>query len=165
MIRSRYLLLIIVPILLVTYTNCGQFKSVGELAGNLTSSCVAKIRATSKIALASSVCSDLASFKCDRRVFKPGISDVKTTMTECVRLKSGEDACVPVTTFSFDTEGAREGAAPGAFDEGGEYNRTEYQCMNAVVLRQNITVVSTDATSLSDALSDAITSCHEKGAK
>jgi hypothetical protein len=165
MFRARYLLIVIIPILLVTYTNCGQFKSVGELATILTSTCVSKIRATTKVAFASSVCSDISSFKCDRRVFKPGAVDEKTTKQECTRLTSGEEVCVNVTTYSFDTAGAREGASPGAFDEGGEYNREEYQCMNGLVLRQNVTVVSEDAVSLSEALSKAISSCHEKGVK
>lgn len=169
MLPPRYLLIIIVPILMVTYTNCGKFESVGEIASNLSSSCVAKIRETAKVAFASSVCADVSSFKCDRRVFKPGVVDGKSTKQECVKLVTGDgagdEACVEVTTHSFNTDAAREGAAIGAFDLGGEYNREEYQCMNALVLRQNVSVVSADANSLTDALSEAISSCHEKGAK
>jgi hypothetical protein len=165
MIRPRYLLIVVLPILLLGYTNCGQFKSVAELASGLSSSCVAKIRETAKVSFASTVCEDMSAFKCDRRVFKPDANAETKTQRECVKNDSGEEACVDVTTYSFDTEGARDGASPGAFDQGGEYNREEVQCMNSMVLRQNISVVAADASSLQDALSKAVVQCHEKGTR
>ena len=165
MLPPRYLLIIVVPILLVTYTNCGQFQQGVDLAKNLSSNCVAKIRETAKVNFASTVCADMTAFKCDRRVFKPGASAETSTKHECIRSPAGEDSCVKVTTYSFDTEGARDGAAPGAFDLGGEYNHEEVQCMNSMVLRQNISVVSSDAGSLDEALPQAISRCHEKGVK
>lgn len=165
MLPPRYLLIIIVPILMMTYTNCGQFQQGVNLAKNLSSSCVAKIRETSKVSFASTVCADMSAFKCDRRVFKPGAVAEKVTKDECVRSPAGEDSCVKVTTYSFDTEGARGGASAGAFDEGGDYNHEEVQCMNSMVLRENISVVNSDAPTLAEALPQAVSRCYEKGAK
>ncbi|RYZ69886.1 MAG: hypothetical protein EOP05_14150 [Proteobacteria bacterium] len=165
MLPPRYLLIIVVPILLVTYTNCGQFQQGVDLAKNLSSNCVAKIRETAKVNFSSTVCADMTAFECDRRVFKPGANAGTTTKHECVRSPAGEDSCVKVTTYTFDTENARKEAGPGAFDSGGDYNHEEVQCINKMVTRQNISVVNSDAPTLEEALPEAVSLCLEKGAK
>jgi hypothetical protein len=163
---KRLHFLFIIPVLLLGYANCGEFKSVGEIASNLSSSCVAKVRsATNLVSFSSDICNDMATFSCDRRVFRPSANAATSKKNECVHQANGEDACVEVTTFGFPTESARQDAAPGAYDEGGEYNHEEVQCMNSSVMLRNISVVVGEGPTLDEALSSAISRCQEKGTK
>lgn len=162
--RSLVILALAVPALLFAYTNCGQFKSIGELTSYASQACIQSLRSTAKVSFAASICEDDGAFACDRRVFRPGVGSDVTHKMECVKL-DGRESCVSVTTHNFDTEAARDGAAPGAFEEGGDYNRDEVQCINTKVIAHAVAVIEADTSDLATSLSSAREKCRSRGEK
>ena len=149
-------------ILTLAYTNCGEFKSSPSKAVKvLSSTCVAKLRAaTTPLAFAGSICADAANYECERRIFAPGRTNEAGEEKHC--LSSAPESCVSVRVNVFDTSGAREGADPGAYQPGGEYNREEIQCWNKILVSSQVSVIHSAGDSVAGALESAMGKCRER---
>lgn len=140
------------------FSNCGKFE-VADGQAQVSSQCLAKLRNDNSIIPTAAVCEDMTSFECERREFRPGAIGGPSTNIECVLIRPGAEVCVAVRVFRFDTEAARAGADSSAFDEGGEYNRDEVQCVNTKIKRQNMTVIQASDSTVESALKAVVDKC------
>lgn len=164
---QRKLLFLSIPALIIAFafSNCGQLEALDSLTSASIQTCTAKLRSKVAVDFPATLCEDVSTFECERRVFKPGVEDGKSKSVECFAAGRKADVCVNVTEIRYNTEPARTGADAKDFDLGGEYNREEVQCWNSRVQKQNVSVIHADADSLSEALLGAIDDCQARSAQ
>ena len=154
------LMILSVFVLTFGFSNCGKFE-VADGQAQVSSQCLAKLRNDNSIIPSASACEDMTSFECERREFRPGVGGEPSTDFECVSIRPGSEVCVAVHVFRFNTEAARSGAEPSAFEEGGEYNRDEVQCVNTKIKRQNMTVIQASDSTVESALKAVVDKCRD----
>lgn len=147
------------------FSNCGKYEVLDSVANLSSQTCTAKMRAKMVVDFPEALCEDISNFECERRVFRPGIEPGQSKEVECFSIGRKSDVCVTVAENRFDTEAAREGSEPSDFEVGGEYNREETQCWNKRVQKNLISVIQSEAETVTAALSSAIEHCHARSAK
>ncbi len=109
-------------------------------------------------------CEDLKNYSCEKRVFKPNISNSTVSLNECLNLDGHGEVCVPLRQLSFSTGHIDESNEESSlFLEGSAYNSVEVSCANRLVLHNNKVLFSAEAESIGEALSRSIEKCREGG--
>lgn len=154
-------------LLLLGFQNCAKFTS-SETFAKLTASCTAKIQESApallKVLSANGPvdCLALENYACEIRRFAPDVGDGEQRTSQC-----DGDSCAQLTTRTFDTKAALSSADRRDFEPGGEYNRTEAQCVHSARFRNTALFVGLgdDLTSaLNAAKSNCLAAQSENGA-
>jgi hypothetical protein len=153
---------------ILAYNNCSnsQFEPLSSLGLNnsASSQCRTKMLEAAKSALVTdaSLCEAATNYQCDLRRFRPEPGLDRAQNVECLNIPGMVQACVPVTTYSYNTSLQQQGADPADLAEGGAYNRDEATCINTRITSQKISLIQTEGSTVQQALEQAVTQCRQR---
>lgn len=144
------------------FQNCSKgYQASRAIASSSSSSSQCKLEyaaklIANKIPAADLRCGEVASYACERRVFRPNVPSGERHEVTCL---NGDEKCVEVDVRSFDTVGASQGAMPAQFEPGGDYNREEIRCYNRLQVRGSV-VIQAEGDSLMSAFQKTVSACE-----
>jgi hypothetical protein len=146
------------------FQNCGKF-STQNFKDSFTSLCagqtLSKLRALAAAApLTAFDCHDPQAYRCNVRIFRPGVGYRRDLANQCTR----DGACFDLQVMNFDTQAAaKEDHLPaGSFDEGGEYNHAVFECEAANVKVEGVSILFAEADSLENAWIQVQNACEKR---
>lgn len=146
--------------MLCSFQNCGKGFESARLDKSSSAQCKAALKVEAleqKWTAKDFRCDDFASYECERRIFSPDLQTMSHSLKECL---PGDQICVDVNIFQFDTSAARTPASDTAdFSQGGSYNHEEIRCRHRW-LYKGASVFEGDRSSLEESLSVAMSACE-----
>ena len=154
--------LLIIPALLLLYTNCDSFKSSESSQASLNN-----CKPTASLALKAMAfdpqtdCNNTELIHCERRHFRPDVISGEQTGEDCLSDTPYGNLCVSVVDRNYNTSGAE--GEPQEFEEGGSYNYSEVNCYMVRFSQSGIPIFQSSTDSLESSLIALHKQCEQGG--
>ncbi len=150
--------------LAVMYQNCGTGFKTSSLV-NSSSQCNAQ--KAQKVLSADTINSDQFCFenglyRCQKKVFSPNVTNQLHTIRECFKDGSSYDVCMDISEYLFSTKELIKSEPTSAFEEGADYNRTEYHCYIYESEFSQTPLSHGIGTTIDEAVQSLVTNCKNK---
>jgi hypothetical protein len=164
----HFIRLLILPTLVLGCGGCGKNKEFGSTLLNMVNSqCLASLSgsksaktltAALSVSEIESVCKNKLNYRCSTRIFSPDVSNSLSQETQCTGFEPLGKPCLGIETHRFSTAHMLQRAPSSSFEEGGDYNKSEYMCHNESVGVEAALILG-EGSNLDSALSSAYTKC------